>query len=372
FTLDPNRPIVVEGKQSVFPFFLFGIACFFVFLLVTLTVTKYRNAFAENDRNYIVIFIAVTVLFCAALGILIGYFIRRANLKKEVLSMRITNGCITSLATEKTRDSEDGHFTNSTRQAAYTRVFIKYAFYDENGTLREEEYTHRYQFSGPYFYEGQELIIAHSREKSYILNKYTILDAPEPEEEAHEDVFELTKSVSAKRLSAYVPIKAAKIYYGYALCYLCGFAILFAFFFTFGIITAKYTHRPLFGQIAHQLLFGSPFLIIFGGLTIYAISIPLIEKSKYKKLLTSPDAKCTHGKIVHADKTYKNDNKMRFYCKFSDGTEKRSVLVPYRSASNLVKSGNTSVLVLFNKTAAVVLVKKGVYPDRFSFGYYRD
>ncbi len=87
---------------------------------------------------------------------------------------------------------------------------------------------------------------------------------------------------------------------------------------------------------------------------------------------SDPNVRCARGKIVHGDKAFKSGNKMRFYCVFKDGKEKREVLLPHRSASNLVKSWKTSVTVVFTPTEAAVLVKKGDYPDKFVFKHYRN
>ena len=283
--------------------------------------------------------------------------------------MRVTNGVITSFATLLTRNRDDGHFATPINFPEYTRVFITYEFYDENMVKRTEKYTHRYRFSGPYFYEGQKLIIACSEDKSYILHKYTILNPSEEEEEE----IDLSKiSVTSKRLVEFVPIKATKMYYGHALSYLCGLGVTFLLYVILSILEANSAARPIFKVLFENFLFWLPFFVIFMAFSLYTISITMIEKRKYRKLLASPDVQCTVGKIVHRDKTFKSDNKMRFYCQFNDGKEKRSVKVPYRSSSNLVKWGKTKVLVVYNRTEAVVLVKRGEYPDKFVFKYYRN
>ena len=367
YSLDPKKAITVEGKHSVFPFFYFATNCFFMFLLITLSVTEHKDIVA--DTNHLIVYVVFTLLFLSSLTILIWYFIRRARLKKQVLSMRVTNGVITSFATLLTRNRDDGHFATPINYPEYTRVFITYEFYDENMQKRTEKYTHRYRFSGPYFYEGQKLVIACSQEKSYILHKYTILNPSEEEEEE----IDLSKiSVTSKRLVEFVPIKATKMYYGHALSYLCGLGVTFLLYVILSILEANSAARPIFKVLFENFLFWLPFFVIFLAFSLYTFSITMIEKRKYRKLLASPDVQCTVGKIVHRDKTFRSDNKMRFYCQFNDGKEKRSVKVPYRSSSNLVKWGKTKVLVVYNRTEAVVLVKRGEYPDKFVFKYYRN
>lgn len=368
--LDPHEAIIVEGKRSVLPFFFFGMNCFFMLILTVLSVTKYRNAFAEHNKSYITIF-AVLSMFVIALAIFIGYFVRQARLKQQVLSMRVTNGMITSFTKLMTRDRYEGNFARQTGQAAYTLVFITYVYYDENMVKREGEFTHRYRFSGPYFYEGQQLVIAYSADKSYILNKYTIANAQDELDEKN-NPSDVIEAVSASKLSAYVPIKATKLYYGHAIGYLIGFVITLVFFLIMGIAIAHSTKRPMLNEILSELLFGMPFYDILGGFAVYSVAIPTTAKRKYRKLLENPNARCTQGKIVHADKTYKSDNKMRFYCEFYDGKQKRSVRVPFRSASNLVRHNKTTAMVVFDETDATVLVRKGVYPDVFTMIYYRN
>ncbi|MDE5548369.1 MAG: hypothetical protein K2J30_05195 [Clostridia bacterium] len=109
----------------------------------------------------------VCVMFAAAVAFVIAYTVRARRLKKEVLSMRITNGVIVSLSTIHDYDSD------SAPRCAH--MSLTYAYYDENMQRKEAHYKHRYYTDDPHFYEGQEIIIAHSGEKSYVLHRCTPL-----------------------------------------------------------------------------------------------------------------------------------------------------------------------------------------------------
>ena len=167
--LHPRRKITVEGKTSMVPAFLLGLSSFFTFLLITITIGK-RNAgtFESVPKStYLTITVAVCVMFTAALALLTAYTVRARRLKKEVLSMRITNGVILSCATAQDYDLDN--------EPSSAYVSLTYAYYDENMQRQEAHYKHRYYTDNPHFYEGQEIVIAHSSEKRYILHRYTLL-----------------------------------------------------------------------------------------------------------------------------------------------------------------------------------------------------
>lgn len=175
FTLDARKPIKIEGKLSIFPALFFGIACFFAILLTILGVAAKRgspNVYgAENIPLFAVI---IGVLFAVALAIFAAYIIRGVKLKRQVLSMTVTNAVITEVFTETywTYDREG----DSERQE---RLTLHYLYYDENMQLRSGSFTHKYGHYAPDFYEGQEIVIACSGELNYILCKYTILSVDE-------------------------------------------------------------------------------------------------------------------------------------------------------------------------------------------------
>lgn len=59
-TLNPAKKIRVEGTHSVFPFFFFGLACFFVFLFIIITATTYDpNEFTKS----LAVFIGIGLIF---------------------------------------------------------------------------------------------------------------------------------------------------------------------------------------------------------------------------------------------------------------------------------------------------------------------
>ncbi|MDE7464397.1 MAG: hypothetical protein K2M48_05145, partial [Clostridiales bacterium] len=155
--LDPTKKITVEGKVSVFPAIFFGISCFFLALLVVLTLST-----SEPVSTYVLFYIVFGALFAVALTIFTLYLIRGRQLKKKVLGMHVTNGVIKSLSETATGDENSESI-----------VHITYVFYDDNMQKRTAEFSHKYS-KGPYFYEGQELVIAYSESESYILTNYTL------------------------------------------------------------------------------------------------------------------------------------------------------------------------------------------------------
>lgn len=172
--LNPNKKITVEGKTSIVPAFFLGLASFFLFLLIAITVGKMQaGTLSDVDPSaYTPIAVFVGIFFAAAVALCIAYTVRASRLKREVLSMRVTNGVILSLAAMQQYDPDESYRRKTSR---YEYVSLTYAYYDENMQRKETHYRHRYYSDYPNLYEGQEIIIAHSGEKSYILHKFTTI-----------------------------------------------------------------------------------------------------------------------------------------------------------------------------------------------------
>lgn len=175
FTLDARKPIKIEGKLSIFPALFLGIASFFAILLTILGVAAKKGSPNVYGAENIPLFaVVIGVLFAVALAVFAAYIIRGIKLKRQVLSMTVTNAVITEVITETywTYD-RDG---DSQRQE---RLTLHYMFYDENMRLQSGSFTHKYGHYAPDFYEGQEIVVACSGEFNYILCKYTILRVDE-------------------------------------------------------------------------------------------------------------------------------------------------------------------------------------------------
>ena len=174
FTLDPRKAIKIEGKLSILPALFLGIVCFFALILTVLGIAAKRgspNVYgAENIPLFAVI---IGIMFAAALALFAAYLIRGAKLKRQVLTMTVTNAVVTEVFSETywTYD-RDG---DSER---HERLTLHYLYYDENMQLRSGSFTHKYS-RAPDYYEGQEIVIACSGGFSYILCKYTVLSVDE-------------------------------------------------------------------------------------------------------------------------------------------------------------------------------------------------
>lgn len=329
-------------------------------LLAIFTISAYKSG--ELDSKYKTFAIVFGLLFAVAIAIFIGYLVRGRKLKNEVLSMRITNGVIISLTEDKTwHDARN-------QRPDYTRISITYVFYDENMQRREGRFSHKYQTEGPYFYEGQELVVACSADKSYILHAYTI-DNLQYDGANDKDILEYAETsdnVQENELAEYVPLKAVKLYYACALSFFIALAILVATMSIFSIFMSNQTGRAYLEELWGLLKFIAPIELVLLAFAVYFVAVPVCAKRKYNSLLQRRlDVKLTDGKLVFGDKTYKADNKMRFYCVYKDGTETKRVRVPRWIVGRMVKTQNTSVKVLFDGSTVVVLVRRDIYPDVF-------
>lgn len=171
FILDGRKPVKIEGKVSILPAVFFGTACFFAILLTILCVAAKRGSANVYGKENIPLFaVIVGVIFAVALAILIAYIVRGVLLKRQVLTMTVTNAVITGVTTDTyyAYDSDgDSH--------RYVRLVLYYIYYDENMQLQHGRFGYKYAGRAPDYCEGQELVVACSGEFNYILCKYTVL-----------------------------------------------------------------------------------------------------------------------------------------------------------------------------------------------------
>lgn len=356
--VDPKKPIAIEGKQTIFPYLFFGIACFFVFLFVM--IAWGNGVFSSGLYGaYNVILAVVSVMFVAATGILIYFIVRNASLKKEVLIMHITNGIVTDVMSE-THTTYDRHDDTS---QTYTTVTVLYVYYDKDMVKRDGRFSHKYSGKGEYFYKGQELVVACNGDKSYILRKYTLINADgtnvsETPEASSDELDAPSGDTSKIDPEAYVPLNAVKSYTLLATVYfLTGLFGVGVVLLLEGI--AAIQSSISFGNL---VLYTLPFYIFavatFGALGGYNLYFPVAAKRKYDRLLRS-NAEYAFGKLICEDKTFKSNNKNRFVCAYKNKNgDALSVPVPRAFASKLVKSGDTNAVVAYDGETEVVLVKK--------------
>ena len=171
FQLDKSKPIKVEGKSSFTPIFIFWLACFFMTLLISLTINDINNsADGKLDSKFTVFYIVFGGFFVVALSIFIAYIVRGIRLKKEVLSMNVTNGLIIDEFSHK----ETAYDKDRIERTKYIEVSLTYEFYDEDMIKRTGKFNHKYDHQSPRFRVGQEVIVAFAQGKCYILKKYTL------------------------------------------------------------------------------------------------------------------------------------------------------------------------------------------------------
>ncbi|MDE7439141.1 MAG: GNAT family N-acetyltransferase [Clostridia bacterium] len=363
--LVPSKYISVEGKTSDIPWLLLWLAFFFATLFIIITVARYGSEYFYRKQNdFITIGIVVGIFFLGAVSLFTAYRIRAAKLKKEVLSMRVTNAFVISHAADSFWDLQGEHYyTKSYRSRVpdKTSHSLTYQYYDENMELREAHFSHRYFGRGPYFYKGQELVVACSGEKSYILRRYTVQSCDGGEVRNVE-----AQPVSTKSLKGYIPLYCVKMYYVFALTFLIAFASVMVIALTLAIITMKGVGSTL----GRELLWLLPLIIVgtvmFGLPSLGIFAFILKNKRKYKRILALPDTKVFEGKLVHGGGVYNAKDRLKFYCEYNDGEVKR-MRVFRKFTAMLIKDGKFAVKVAVNGSTALVLVEKGKYPDVWSF-----
>ncbi len=362
--LDPSKKITVEGKASSFPAVFFGLACFFVLLLTVITVTTYDES---QFKKFLTFFIIIGLVFAAATGLLIAYLIRGAKLKKKVLSMNVTNGIITGQTGDVIRVRDDGRTTSEFGKIKCTYVDIFYVFYDANGQRREAHFHHKYNGKSPFFYEGQELVIAYNESESFILRKYTLVgnaddkqNGAAAERDCGED--EATDYADSAELSKYVPINGVKRYYVYSASFAAAVVIAFIAALILGIFFAAnsdYTYGEALLNFWPFLLF---VFVAFGTPAAVFAIIPARANSKYKQLIRQPYVGICDGKLVQSTPTYRSYIKLKFFCEYKADGKIRKISVPKIIAGAMLKKGYYDVKVLHKKSKVNLVVKKGKLP----------
>lgn len=365
--LNPSKKITVEGIDTVFPFVLFGVACFFIFLLAIITATNYDPS---QLNKFIMFFIIFGLFFAVASGIFIAHFVKAAKRKKKVLSMNVTNGVITMLSEHSTYSRvNEGRLVSERGAVEHTYVYITYIFYDANGQKREAQFRRRYNGKSPYFYPGQKLVVAYNESESFILRKYTLVDDGEVQSETEASPLsdfgegEPYAYATAAELSKYVPINGVKRYYVYAASPLAVVVIVFIITSIFSAIAALESDLS-FGWLWLNFWPFHLFTVVLLGIpgAVLAI-IPARANAKYKRLIRQPYVIICDGKLVHSSPTHKANNKLQFYCQYKLDGKKIEVKVPKMIGAIMLKRGDTSVKVVYDKTTATVVVKKGKFPD---------
>ena len=359
--LDPNAPIGIEGKSSVFPVVLFAVACFFVMLWTILFFTVGMNEPGGVDGKYFILLAVVCAIFVAALAIFITHFVKRAALHKEIRAMSVTNGIVTDVSANTYHVRRDKNDTER-----YTNIAVWYIFYDADMRKHKAVYRHKYKGNGAYFYVGQELVVAYSDNTSYILNRYTAVsrDAAEPTGETESDETAKPKKAAVKDPSELVPFGAVKWNMLFAIVLFAVVIIADGALLLFCGISAAEKSTPLWNELRFML----PFIIVvfvgFGGwASIYAVR-SIKARSEYRAVLRN-GATFVRGRLLCTEKTFDAKNKPKFYCEFvTTSGEKRKKKVPNMLASRLVMHGDTDVTVAYAGSAAVVLVPKDCYINK--------
>ena len=356
YVLDPKKPIKVEGKSSAVPYILFGIASFFAILLTILGIAGANGSPNVYGTENIPLFaVIIGLFFFGALTVLIWYFARYFRLKKQVLSMSVTNAVITDIVTDVrwsyTSDDRGEH-------TRYERVTLTFVYYNEYGELCEGRYQSRYDTRQPYFYKGQELIVAYAYGVSYILRKYTVLKeygAQGEEVEIKDTAPKMSGNINPEN---YVPVAERKIYFVVSAAIFGMVAVVLGFLLVFGILTAKQTSQSLGKVFLGYLPFIAFVVAVLGGFVVFYLAVPLSAKIKYKKLRKS-GAKFASGKLVCGDRTYTGKSNGTFYCEYvTESGETRRIKQSRMHVGELVKYGKTAVTVAYNGNTAVVLIKK--------------
>lgn len=379
--LDPSKPIKVESKIVVFPKVFLAVACFFVVLLTIITVAEYvKNG--NIDPKFYTFFIVVGVVFAAALALFIAYMMRGSRIKREILEqMEVTNGIVTDVTvhTRYVRDS-DG---DSDRRYD---VGVYYVFYDGD-TKREEGFTRTYSHFNSQFFKGQEVIIAYSEDKSYLLTKYTIMDempaklpakqsayatesADTVESEESNESTESTKQEKTTRarkiadISEYMPLQEHKMFYLTAFILLCTFVVaVVGILVTLVVLSANsdVSFGTLFGGVRWFLVAAA---VMLGGIGLVYLIIPLSARLKFKALLKT-DFVAVKGEIICSETTYRGNDSPSYECTYVDTDgDTHKIKVSSVFVKRRVQDGKTDVIVAYNYKTAIILVKKYKLPIR--------
>nr|MDE5714520.1 hypothetical protein [Anaeroplasmataceae bacterium] len=368
--LDFHKPILVEGKTSFFPWFLLMLGSFFAVLYFILFITRFGSVYYyEHQSNYMILGMIIGIFFTVSIVQFVMYCIQIKKLKKEVLSMHITNGIVISHTSDSFWNLKGEHFYTKSYQSRVptkTKHHVKYMYYDDEMQPCEGNFTHKYMGRGQYFYEGQELIIAFNEKRSYILRKYTIInktssnDSPQTFKDSEGNIKE-------HELSNYKPLYSAKMYFMYALSFFVMFMFALIIAFIFAYLLSKDLNVSFGNGFLHLLPLFIFAVLVLGIPSLCFFIFPLYYLKKFKKLLFDKDTKIYQGKLIHGDGKLQSKNGLKFYCEYQEGHEMKKIRVLRKFVAILVKKKRSSVYVLVNHSITMVLIEKGKYPDIISF-----
>ncbi len=370
-TLDPNKPIKVEGKVSMLPKLIFGLACFFMTLLTIFTVVYILDGtFIYNIRVFTTLYIVIGIFLIVGVSMFVVYLVRGESLKKEVLSMTVTNAVITGITstTDIVRNPQYRHGNSERRYNTVVHISFSYAYFDNDLKKCTGRFSHKYDNAAPYFYEGQELVIAYSNTDCYVLRKYTELkretvNGEVVNDSANETAQEIVVPRGFNDLSKYVPLYASKRSSRYLKTMSIVLAALSAVILLIFLVVSQKNNLPLWEDVLVALPFLFMLFIAFGIPLIRFAKLSSRAKKQYGKILET-DYEIAAGKLVCSDKTYKSGNKNKFMCVYKNARGKEQIIdLPKLYVNEMIEKGNTAVTVVYNDEMAAVLVRKGKFPD---------
>ncbi|MDE7337630.1 MAG: GNAT family N-acetyltransferase, partial [Clostridia bacterium] len=317
--LDSSKPVKVEGKTSALPAVLLGIACFFVILLVILSVANYQNYAAADALKKLLPFILIVgAIFIAAVVIFTLYVVRGKSLKKEILSMSVTNAMIASdiITTQSGRRKRNGRY-----EYAFCEVSFTYVFYDKNMKKRSDKFRYKYQNSAPYFYKGQELVVAYSEDKSYLLRKYTLAtfgDSLLNTEKAISDAPLADEDIGRSELSGikaedYVPLEAQGKYALYPICVFLMWCVAIVATCILNYSFSKQSGKSFWDVSLPIALFAVVATVTLLGVAVFS-AFPLLRAWINYKKLRQKKVRFAQGKLICQDSVYSSNNKNVFFC----------------------------------------------------------
>lgn len=357
YKLDPSKPIAAEGKNYIFSKILLALAVFFCAVGAFIIITNVKSDDYESNKQTFVILIAIIGAFLAgAIALNVGIAVHKSRLRNRILSADVTYATITSVSVTEhtTRDSDGDTHTKE-------EVFLSYSFYDRNGNIRSEHYSKTYG-RAPEFYEGQQIVVAFDDDMCFILSKYTLLDGDSTSYDilTSDSLTENRPSDNKQNFSGetvdidvnqYVPFGYSKVYYLLAGIY-GAFALAFASLLTFYAITVKDVY-----VWAYVGMFGLLFAVFF-ILALKSALIPYKVKCNYDNIV-SVGAFYTRGKLESTNKIYGNGARGKYFCVYADinGNERRFYVGAFM-AKELLRRGNTDVIIAYSQDKAVALVEK--------------
>lgn len=361
FKLDPSKPISTEGELTGWPILFLIVTSFIAAVFFVISIVNLKNSDGGLANNYKIAIAAVSILWLISLSFFIVYFVRKSKLKKEILSMGVTNAVIVSdvvcerMEYRNNNDSED--------RKIYERCAFTYMYYDDDMKRHTVNFDRKYRTKAEFFYKGQELIVAYSKDKCYLLKKYSfvgdqsLLDLPEDKNLDTEDIADglQAKEVPHKNL---VPIAAQTRSYLYPISAYAVAAIIAVTVLSLNFIIAKQSGVS-YGKTSYLIwVFMAIGVSIFAGVGTYFIIPPLKAVGKYKKICKG-GAKYVKGKLKTNSKTYSSDNENSFYCVYKTlSGEIKHVKVGGSYVRERMQKGDCDVTVAYDGSNAIALVEK--------------